>query len=170
MQPQTAPQSNAPAAAPAGQVTMQSAGRIYAGPFRWSPNYVGTLSLAGNQLTFTDQSGAAIVSVTPAQTTSVTVTVGGLTFATGGTRYSFVPEGAKFAQVALVTGGVAGLAAASALNKNGGVPEWQAALTAAGFNPKDLGMKTMAKWIVPLTIGFVLLLFIFYVIVGVSGQ
>ncbi len=158
------------AAASSSPVTMQSAGRIWAGPFRWSPNYTGTLTLAGNQLTFADQGGNPVVSVTPAQTTSVSVTVGGLTFTSGGVRYSFVPEGARFAQGALVVGGVAGLAAASALSKKAGVPEWQAALTAAGFNPKDMGMGTIAKWVIPITIGFVLLLFIFYVIVGVSSQ
>ena len=133
-------------------------------------HYDGSLELTGSQLLFTDTAGNQVISVTPQQVTKTVVTVESVIFETAGTRYTFIPNSSKGTRAALAVGGAVGIGVAAVKNNSAGLPQWKIALSAAGYGVKDMSMGNMAKWIVPAVIGFVFLLFIAFIILGVASE
>lgn len=155
---------------PPSAATIQTAGTLYTGMLKSNTHYDGSLQLTGSQLLFTDSAGNQVISVAPQQVTKTVVTVESVIFETAGTRYTFIPDSSKGTRAALAVGGAVGLGVAAVKNNSAGLPQWKIALSAAGYNTKDMSMGAIAKWVVPITIGFVVLLFILFVIMGVASE
>ena len=142
MQPQEIPDTQntannqAPVAQPAQlQPSLQMNATLSTGYTRFSKRYKGVLALQTDQLTFTDlATNTNVFSLTPSQTTSVSVNIGGLTIKTAqGASYNIGAEGSGKTSAWLLGGGILGLLMAKKNSDVSGLPEWKTALQAVGF-------------------------------------